>query len=1026
MGAGSLWGAQPVLSNLALDEITHTSVRVKFTSSIVSKMQIRFGTSSGSYPYRSYTMVPLEKDSSLVLNALAPATTFYLRLAARPNYTSDVEICDSDACGSTELTFTTLPEPAVHPAPPVQPYEFNANQPDTDGYVTLTVSQLSGGTCNLQQLIDSASYGTVIELPQGMVCNTDNLVANDRRGWSLKGKPLDPNAGGDINSPNHRWIIIRTANGPVDLPPSGVRVTPQTAAPFAKLVAQRPVGAGGEVFYADTYNGTPHHYRIETLEITHTDSPALFPPDAVDPAPMNSLITMFAHVSTTTIPNYFYFDRLYIHGLGFPGRLKSAIWLNGKFCALTNSYIDKVDYWRPYQFPDAPPTLSVNRLTLTAPSKSYRRNQNDVPWTMGGTATAQLQADPSYSGTFYGSLGADGLTIEYTDSALATINCTNCNAVKKATPASPYNRYYWFSGTIANGQFTITITRNAVWETSLYATEGSSGIYTTDGAGPYLIENNFLEAYGIGYFIDGPGAAAPNPSDIVFRRNHVFWNQNHRTTSATSNGFYYSVRNMWEIKRGARIAATGNLYEGTWANVTQGTTVFVSNRPANKVSFEQGSRDVTIKHNLIRNASAGFYCQGTSDIWSSPPATERVLIANNLLYGIDQFEQNVNSPNGIGDNIRILNGCHDVTVRNNTFGSNVGRRPTQLSSGAGLWNEGLAFVDNLMYLNLGDGNGGGLSIDGTADANHPYAPPMPSGNYKSNLDRAYLRIGAAVESNYTFTNNVIGGGVKGASKAALTDITASEMTSYKSQYPAGNFFPDGATRAQREAPVKWMDIARNNYRLRPDSPYRAGGANPATNGKDIGVNQDELEAEMGIVTNIAPVAAGSNSATFSYTAPDGRGCWLETSPDQFATFTRTHDGGGNRARVVTIQGLLAGAVYTYRILCYFEQFNDSLHPAFPADQNTNGTFTTLAGGGVAGSLAVAVAPPASLGVDHVVAEYGATNLLGTSTSPVSCGGGCTVEIPVSSSQLVYYRLRYRDGGGTVLRSGAVETAIPRL
>ncbi len=56
--AGSLWGVQPTLSDLSVGDITHTSARVLFTSSAISKMQIKFGTSSGSYPYRSYTLTP--------------------------------------------------------------------------------------------------------------------------------------------------------------------------------------------------------------------------------------------------------------------------------------------------------------------------------------------------------------------------------------------------------------------------------------------------------------------------------------------------------------------------------------------------------------------------------------------------------------------------------------------------------------------------------------------------------------------------------------------------------------------------------------------------------------------------------------------------------------------------------------------------------------------------------------------------------------------------------------------------------
>jgi hypothetical protein len=825
----------------------------------------------------------------------------------------------------------------VHPELPLPPKTFRADPPDTSGYTVQTVRQLPDGSCNIQQLIDAAAYGTVIELPQGMVCKVFPIKGNDSRGYGLRGKKLDPNAGGDINSPNHRWIVIRTAKGPAELTPPGVRVTPQRAAPFAKLEAQKTIGTGGEVFFSDHYGTPPHHYRIESLELTHTDSAALFPPDAADPEPVRSLISIAGHM-TASIPTYIVCDRLYIHGRGFPGRLKFGIWLNGKYVALTNSHIDKVDYWRPYKWPNAPPVLSADRRMINVPAKSFQRNRDEKPWVMAQPATIGLSADMNFKGTFTGFLGPNGVVIDYRDSnpqaqAQATLYCVNCAAVKKAPADPPSNGYFWFSGTIATGQFTINNTRTHAWETSLHNTEGSSGIYTIDGAGPYLVENNYLEAYGIGYFIDGPGGASPSPSDIVFRHNHLIWNQDHRITSATSNGFTYTVRNMWEVKRGARMLVEGNLFEGTWSNATQGSTVFISSRPATKADWEQGSRDIAIKSNIIRNASAGFYCQGTSDIGSSPPSTGRVLIANNLIYGIDQFEQNVASPNGIGDNIRILNGCHDVTVRNNTFASNIGKRPAQLASGAGLWNEGLSFTDNLLYLNLGEGNAGGISIDYGNDARHPYVPAMASGPFKFNLDKAYIRIGATVEPNYTFTNNVIVGGVKGGSKATLADLDTRDMMGFRTQYPAGNFFPEGMTKAQREAGVKWTDVARHNYRLRPDSPYRAGG----------GVDYGELEPALGFTTQVAAPSPSADAAVFSYTAPDARACLVETSLDQFQTFKRTADTGGARPRRVTVENLQPDRKYAYRIVCYFEQVNDAAHPnAYPPGQITNGTFTTAA------------------------------------------------------------------------------------
>ncbi len=338
---------QPKLTNIRLDHVTHTGVRVLWTADAKGVAQIKFGTASGNYQYRSYNLKPDQMSGAIAINALKPSTTYYLRIAFRPNAGNDVDICQTDECGSTEQSFTTLPESATHPELPELPKTFRTDPPDTSGYVIQTVKQLPDGSCNIQQLLDAATYGTVIELPQGMTCKVFPIKANDSRGYSLRGKPLDPSAGGNIDSPNHRWIVIRTAKGPATLTPPGVRVTPQTAAAFAKLEAQKPIGTGGEVFSSDHRGMGSHHYRIEMLELTHTNSPAVFPPDGADPEPVRSLIALWGHV-IPSIPTHIICDRLYIHGRGFPARLKFGIWLNGKYVALTNSYIDKVDFWRPY------------------------------------------------------------------------------------------------------------------------------------------------------------------------------------------------------------------------------------------------------------------------------------------------------------------------------------------------------------------------------------------------------------------------------------------------------------------------------------------------------------------------------------------------------------------------------------------------------------------------------------------------------------------------------------------------------
>lgn len=704
---------------------------------------------------------------------------------------------------------------------------------------------------------------------------------------------------------------------------------------MAKLEAQQPTSPGAEVFVtAASCNGIPHHFRFENLELTHTASPDVFPPDAVDPKPINTLVMTHARYCPGQPAQYMIFDRVYAHGTGAPARLRYAFSLEGEHMGLINSYIDRVDYWRPFETPAGPVTLSADKTAITVPRQSYRRNQGDEPWTIPDQARATLTADSSFTGAYTGYLGPEGLTIEYSQGA-ALISCVNCAAVQNTSPSAPYNRFKWFSGTIVSGRLNLEFTADP-WNTSAYAPEGSIGVYLNDGGGPYEISNNYMEAYGITFLIDGGGIQARSPSNMVFRRNWLFRNQNHRFTSPLSDGYRYLIRQQWEIKRGRRFWLDGNLFEGNWASVTQGSTILLSTATLPNRSLEEGVSDIAVTNNVIRNSSAGFYCWGLPMAPANPPITERILFANNLVYGIDQFEYDAESPNGRGDIVRT-GGCQDVSVRNNTFGSNVGTGPSQLVV-LGPPMEGLRVTDNIMYLNFGWPNWGGI----TADAiNSTYLPIMQPGSFTRMLETGFARAGGTIEPNYEFRNNVIIGGVAGVSKAELRDLSSAEMAGYIGQYPPGNFFPSGASKAVREGQVLFEGLERNDYRLKQESSYRG----KASRGGDIGVNAYQLAAALGLVQAVRQVEPGEQTAVFAYTAPDQRACWVDTRADG-TNWTRIADSGGGREREVVVTGLQRDTDYEYRIFCYYEQVNSADHPgAYGEDQITKGTFRTLAGSG---------------------------------------------------------------------------------
>jgi hypothetical protein len=265
------------------------------------------------------------------------------------------------------------------------------------------------------------------------------------------------------------------------------------------------------------------------------------------------------------------------------------------------------------------------------------------------------------------------------------------------------------------------------------------------------------------------------------------------------------------------------------------------------------------------------------------------LFANNLVYDIDGFTYNADGPSATGGHVQVNQGCQDLAIRNNTFGSNIGQNASQITIVRGQM-EGFAFTDNIAYLNFGWW--GGIILDGdNPSPSHPYAPYPQSGTYQHILETSSVRASAVVEPNYTFTNNLIVGGVTGSSLATVRDLTGAEVATYAAQYPAGNLFVTADTKAAREAQVGFTNAAANNYTLLASSPY----INKASNGKALGVAMDALESSGGQVSGVQ-VTVGSGSAVVQYTAPDTRACSVDVSADGFATVTRYVDGGGSGER----------------------------------------------------------------------------------------------------------------------------------
>ena len=151
-----------------------------------------------------------------------------------------------------------------------------------------------------------------------------------------------------------------------------------------------------------------------------------------------------------------------------------------------------------------------------------------------------------------------------------------------------------------------------------------------NGPGPFLIENNYLEASGENFMLGGetPGINGVVPSDVVFRRNHVTRPASWRTGS-------WSVKNLFELKNARRVLVEGNLFETHWQGAQPGYAIVFTPRGEGGAAPWAVVEDVTFRYNVVRNVAAVFNFLARDNNGASGPL-RRVRIVDNLFYGVDR------------------------------------------------------------------------------------------------------------------------------------------------------------------------------------------------------------------------------------------------------------------------------------------------------------------------------------------------------------------------------------------------------
>lgn len=211
-----------------------------------------------------------------------------------------------------------------------------------------------------------------------------------------------------------------------------------------------------------------------------------------------------------------------------------------------------------------------------------------------------------------------------------------------------------------------------------------------NGPGPFLIEDNDLQASGENIMFGGADPSIPNliPSDITIRRNHIW-------KPLDWKGIW-TVKNLFETKNARRVLIDGNLFENVWPDAQVGFAILLKSNNQDSTAPWSVTEDLVFSNNVILNAEHGVNILGTEVPPKVSGVTKRLKLINNF-WKVKKIW------------LQITNGGEDIELSHNTFFSEFGSTGIFGDTGQPTV-KGFALKDN-----IGTRSGYGLKGDAVAE-----------------------------------------------------------------------------------------------------------------------------------------------------------------------------------------------------------------------------------------------------------------------------------------------------------------------